>query len=162
MIQIKFTPKEQDELRRQRFRHPHPRVQSKMDVLLFKSYGFAHGKIAQICGIDQNTLRSYLRQYQQGGIERLKQLNFNRPQSQLNAHQKTLEQQFKENPPATISQASEKIFELTGIRRQPTQVTVFLKKIGLKRRKVASVPAKADPSAQQEFKKKVGAKAQSS
>lgn len=47
-----------------------------------------------------------------------------------------------------------KIEELTGIKRSPTQVRVFLKKIGMKCRKVGVMPSKADPEIQDAFKKK--------
>ena len=56
--------------------------------------------------------------------------------------------------PATIAEAVARIEELTGIKRSPTQVRVFLKKLGFRRLKVGCLPAKADPVQQAEFKKK--------
>jgi len=56
-----------------------------------------------------------------------------------------------QHPPVTVAEAGEKIAELTGIRRKPTQVRFFLKRIGMKPRKVAALPAKVDVDAQQEF-----------
>jgi transposase len=50
-----------------------------------------------------------------------------------------------------VAEAGEKIAELTGIRRKPSQVRSFLKHIGMKPRRVAAIPAKADGKAQQEF-----------
>ena len=43
---------------------------------------------------------------------------------------------------------------LTGIRRSPTQVRLFLKQLGLKRLKVGVLPAKADPEEQEEYQQK--------
>ncbi len=71
--------------------------------------------------IAPNTLRSYLRDYQEGGIEKLKEINFYRPQSELKQHRTSLEDYFHQNPPATINEAVTKIEELTGIKRSPTQ-----------------------------------------
>lgn len=62
---------------------------------------------------------------------------------------------MRKNPPASINQASSRIEELTGIKRSPTQVRVFLKKIGMKCRKVGVIPSKADPDVQEAFKKKI-------
>ena len=45
---------------------------------------------------------------------------------------------------------------LTGIKRSPTQVRLFLKHLGLQRRKVGLLPAKGDPEVQEGIKK-VGA-----
>jgi len=51
---------------------PHPRVQLKMEVLWLKSQKIPHQKICQLAGISPNTLLTYLRDYQEGGIEKLK------------------------------------------------------------------------------------------
>ena len=154
MIRMSFTEDEVQRLRRERFEHPHPRVQRKMDVLLLKSQGLAHGKITAITDVCENTLREYLREYQQGGIEKLKELHFRRPQSQLQEHRETLEAYFLEHPPAPVKEAAAKIEQLTGIGRSLTQVRLFLKSLGLRRLKVGSLPAKADPDQQEQFKKK--------
>ena len=62
---------------------------------------------------------------------------------------------FLQHPPATVAEAGAKITELTGIERKPTQVRAFLKRLGMKPRKVAAIPARADLQAQQEFKERV-------
>ena len=54
-----------------------------------------------------------------------------------------------------MAEAGAKITELTGIERKPTQVRAFLKRLGMKPRKVAAIPARADLQAQQEFKERV-------
>lgn len=81
MLNIIFTEKE--ELKYERYHHPHPRVQRKMEALLLKSYKIPHNKIAKLTGICPNTLRSYLRDYQTGGIEKLKEISFYQPKSEL-------------------------------------------------------------------------------
>lgn len=151
MLNLKFTPAMIDQLHHERTRHPHPRVRQRMEAVYLKALGLPHKEIGRIVRISQTTLREYLQMYQEGGIEALKELNFYQPQSDLDDHQDSLRQEFEQRPPATINEAVERIEQLTGLRRSPTQVTEFLKKLGLKRRKVASVPAKADPDKQQEF-----------
>ena len=42
MIRITFSEDEIERLRRERFGHPHPRVQRKMEALLLKSEGLPH------------------------------------------------------------------------------------------------------------------------
>jgi transposase len=154
MIKLAFTEAEIEELEYQRYHHPHPRVQKKMEVLLLKAKGLSHQQIAHCVGICGNTLHSYLEQYQEGGIEALKQVNFAHPTSELCKYQETLEAYFKEHPPTSIPQACAEIEKLTGIKRHPTQVGIFLKKMGLKRLKTYAVPAKIDVEAQEAFKKK--------
>lgn len=89
-----------------------------------------------------------------GGIERLKQLNFCGQPSALRPHQSRIEAHLQAHPPATIKEACAQIAALTGIRRSPTQVSLFLKaRCGMKRLKTGVLPAKADPLQQEAFKK---------
>lgn len=145
MLRITFTPEERKELHYQRFKHPHPHVQKKMEVLYLKSLErkLPHELIAEIANISQNTMLSYFRDYQIDGIEKLKEINFYRPQSKLAEYKQTIEQYLKENPPASLAEASVKIEELTGIKRGLTQTGKFLKNIGMKFIKVGSIPGKA-------------------
>ncbi len=61
---------------------------------------------------------------------------------------------MEENPPATINEAVYRREELTGIKRSPTQVRKFLKSMGTKCLKVGSLPSKADPDEQEDYKEK--------
>ena len=151
MIKLEFTPEIIDQLHHERTRHPHPRVRQRMEAVYLKSLGLPHQAIGRIVRISQTTLREYLQMYQEGGIEALKVLHFHQPKSDLDDHQDSLRQEFDQRPAATIDEAVARIEKLTGLRRSPTQVTEFLKKLGLKRRKVGQIPAKADPEKQQAF-----------
>ena len=154
MIRIEFSEDEIEQLRRERFEHPHPRVQRKMEALLLKSEDLPHHQMTRILGVSENTLRHYLREYRDGGIERLTEIRFRPPRSELDAHRALLEAYFEEHPPAAVNEAAAKIEELTGIRRGPTQVRRFLGSLGLRPRKVGMIPAKADVQEQARFKKK--------
>ena len=79
MLRLTFTEEEVKELHYQRYHHPHPRVQMKMEAVLLKAKGVPHHQIASCVGVCENTVRSYLEQYQTGGIEALKQLQFTVP-----------------------------------------------------------------------------------
>ena len=138
----------------ERFHHPHPRVQKKMEALWHHLPKIASKrKSVKSAGISGNTLRRYLQDYQAGGIEKLKEINFYRPQSQLEKERATLKAYFHKHPPGTINEANEKIEELTGIRRSPTQVRKFLKSMGMRCLKVGFIPGKADPKVQEEYKR---------
>lgn len=152
MITIEFTEEEQQALHYERFHHPHPRVQQKMEAVWLKSQGLSHQEICRVTCISKPTLCSYLKDYQEGGIEKLKAVNFYQPKSELVAHTSTIETYFREHPPASIKEAAAKIEELTGIKRSDTQVRHFLTSIGMKLRKVGMIPAKADPDTQEQFK----------
>jgi transposase len=151
MIQITFSEQDKVQFEYERYNHPHPRVQQKMWALHLKCLNkIPHELIAEITGVSPNTMRAYLKEYKTGGIDRLKQINFYRPKSKLIDYKTTIEEYFRANPPATVSEACAKIEELTGIKRGLTQTAKFIKSIGMKLRKVGSIPAKAN----NEIKKK--------
>lgn len=154
MLRLDFTEAQMRALDSARFHHQHPRVRRKMEVLWLKSQGLAHQDIARLAGVTGKTLRRYFQEYVEGGFEGLKELHFRRPQSELLSHREAIVAYFRDHPPASIQEAGAAITRLTGLTRSPTQVRVFLKeKCGLKRRKTGTLPAKADPEAQETFKK---------
>jgi transposase len=126
--QLEFTPEIQKALNYERYHHPVPLVQRRMEVLWLKSHDLPHEQIAKLAGISENTMREYFQLYAEGGLEKLKEVNFYRPESELNAHITSLEAYFRAHPPATIKEAQSKIKDLTGIERSETQVREFLKK----------------------------------
>ncbi len=157
MIQIKFTADEIEKLNYERYHYPHPKVQKKMDALYLKSQDLPHNEICRLCQISESTLTIYLWQYIEGGIEGLKKLGYKGKTNELMKHADSLEQYFKQNPPRSINEAQDSIQRLTGIKRSPTQIRIFLKKIGMRCLKVGFVPGKAiDPekiNEQERFKK---------
>jgi transposase len=127
-MQLEFTPEILDELNSERYRHPMPLVQRRMEALWLKSPGLPHGQIAQLVHIPENTLRDYFQLYQEGGVERLKEVAIQGPESALQEHYASLEAYLRAYPPATIKEAQNKIEALTGLKRSETQGREFLKK----------------------------------
>ena len=81
MIRLEFSESDQQALNYERYHHPHPRVQQRMEALWLKSQGVPHHQIARLCRISGNTLRAYLKRYQAGGVDALQQLSFHRPRA---------------------------------------------------------------------------------
>jgi len=154
MIKIDFSEQDLKIIQSERFNHPVPLVQRRMEVLWLKSQGLPHKQIAKLAGVCDNALTKYLRLYRHGGLDEVRNVNFYRPKSKLAQYSELIEHHFRENPVSSIAEAVAKIEELTGIRRSKTQVRVFLRNLGMRHRKVGSVPAGADPDAQEHFKKK--------
>ena len=127
-IQLEFTPELIEEIRYQRYNHLVPLVQRRMDAIGFKAFGMLHKEIAEIIGISENTLRDYFELYEQGGIEKLKEIHYYQPESELQEHIVSLEAYFREHPPATIKQAQHEVEIISGVRRSETQIREFLKK----------------------------------
>src|SRR5947209_4214059 len=124
--QLKIPPEIQEALNYERYHHPVPLVQRRMEVLWLKSHGLAHDQIAKLGGITENTMRGYFRLYEEGGLEKLKEVKWEGPQSELMGQVTSLEAYFRANPPASIREAQSEIEALTGIKRSETQVREFL------------------------------------
>jgi transposase len=127
-IELSFTPEIIAIINEERYRHPLPIVQRRMEALWLKSHGLPHAQIAKLVNISENTLRDYFQLYAEGGLEKVREVHFYRPQSQLMEHFSSLEAYFRAHPPASIKEAQSEIEAITGIRRSASQVREFLKK----------------------------------
>lgn len=127
-IQFEFNPEILKEVNYQRYNHLAPLVQRRMDAIRLKAHGMLHKEIAEIVGITENTLRNYFELYEQGGIEKLKEIHYYQPESELKGYIVSLEAYFREHPPATMKQAQHEVEVITGVKRSETQVREFLKK----------------------------------
>lgn len=154
MNQRQYSDQEKQTFHYERFNHPHPRVQLKMEVMWLKSQGLKNNQVASLAGVSENTVRKYTREYEEGGIEKLKEVKFYQPKSELENYRQTLQEYFEKNPPLSLKEAVAKIEELTGIKRSETQVRKFLKQLGMQCLKVGHIPGKADVEEQEEYQEK--------
>jgi len=129
MRSVTFDAEVLDAIRYDRFHHPHPRVQQKMEVLWLKSKGLTHAEIAELADVSRRTVQRYLDDYLAGGLEGLRRLPWRGPTGALDAHQAALEDYFLENPPRSTREAQAVIAQQTGVCRGLTQVRAFLKKL---------------------------------
>jgi transposase len=129
MIRIEFSAEDIENLDYERYHHPSPKVQRKMEALYLKSQGMSHQDIRRIC---KTTLATYLKQYKEGGAEALRELHYKGRRSALNEHASSIEEYFREHLPRTTAEAQAAIEKLTGIKRSPTQIRAFMKRIGMK------------------------------
>ena len=139
-----FTAADRAALEAERYLHPHPKVQRKLEAVYLKSLELPHQLICRICQISKPTLVRYLRAFEQEGLEGLKQLGYEGRPNGLHPHAASLEQHFRQNPPSTCAQAQAVIAAQTGVRRGLTQVRAFLRRLKMKYRKTGFVPGKAD------------------
>ena len=138
---ITFTAEDRRTLAHDRYHHPDPRVQCKMEVLGLQSHGLGHDPIAAYADVSRRTVQRYLDQYLEGGLPRLRRCPWHHPQSALAEHQDSLEEYFREHPVRSAKQARAIIAQRTGVRRGLSQVRHFLKnRLGLRWRKAGAIP----------------------
>jgi transposase len=127
-IPLTFTAEDLEVLSRERYEHPDPRVQQRMEVLWLISQELTHEKAAQLAGVSRATAERYVAIFRANGVAGLRQFDWRKPVSELAQHRSALEESFKKNPPHTVAEACLRIKEETGLERRPTQVRAFLKK----------------------------------
>ena len=129
MRAIPFTPDVLDQIHHDRYHHPHPKVQQKMEVLWLKSKGLSHCQAAELAGVSVRSVVRYITEFTEGGLSRVRRLGYGERPSELDRHQGELEAYFLENQPKSAAHAQAEIERLTGIKRGLTQVRVFLKNV---------------------------------
>lgn len=141
MRHFEFSQDVLTEIERDRFRHPDPLVQRRMEVLWLKAHGETHERIAALAGLARATVQRVLDLYEAGGVQSVRMLHWHVPTSELAPHRQLLEAEFRQRPSHTVAEACQRIEQLTGVRRGPTRVREFLREtMGLRWRKVAAVP----------------------
>jgi transposase len=142
-------------IKEQRFLHPDPKVQLRLEALFLKFHKIPHEDICRMLDVHITTLSRWIRTFREEGLKGLMSLGYGNRKSDLEHFKDTLKEYFEKNPPATVAEAAAKINDLTGVQRGLTQVRHFLRSMGFKFRKAGSIPGKVDPEKQEEFKKKL-------
>jgi transposase len=141
MRQFDFTDEECKAIAKERFYHPNPRVQRRMEILWLKQHGETHERIAELSGTSRRTVQRLLDLFVAGGLDAVRRFEEKGRSNALEPHHLSLEEEFRQRPPKVVAEACDRIEQLTGIRRQPTQVRLFLRDtLGLRWRKVAAIP----------------------
>ena len=154
MIKLTISPIDQAKFETLRYTHPNKVVRLRFSILYLKSLDRAHGEIKKLTGVSSTLITKVLKIYIERGLEGVADVEHYFRESKLEQYRQILVKHFQETPPASAKEAAAEIYKLTQLQRGETQTKVFLHKIGLKPRKTAAVPAKANIEAQEEFKKK--------
>ena len=141
MRRFHFTEETRKALVEERYRHPEPRVQQRMEIVWLKSQGETHERIAELSATSRRTVQRVLNIFEKEGLDGLRKFHWHGPASALTPHQESLEAEFRDRPPHTVGDACRRIEELTGVSRKPSRVREWMREtLGLRWRKVAAVP----------------------
>ncbi|WP_066978717.1 IS630 family transposase [Methylomonas lenta] len=152
MLQPTFTEKEIAHLYQLFMKHPSRATKKKLHVVYLKALGLPHQEINRIARVSSDSVTRYLKAYIEGGLGALCSSQHYCPRSALLPHAETLKTHFKTNPPHTVAQAAYEIEAIVGIKLALSACRDFMRKhLGMKCRKMAVIPSKADPDKQSEF-----------
>ena len=139
-FRVQLDEEQQRIVNEERSSHPNLRVREKMLVLWLLHSGVTRQKAAEIVGVGRATVQRYVAAFRDGGLDGLRRWDPNRPVSEMAAYRELIRESFEKQPARTMAEACERIFQLTGLRRGPSQVRKFLKDMGLKFQRVRAIP----------------------
>jgi transposase len=105
-------------------------------------------EVGLLVDASRNSVSNWVNIYQSGGFDELCKVGYGTNTSKLENHSTSILDSFRLAPPMNAAEASSRIKDLTGIERGITQVKKFMKKQGLRYRKMGHIPAKADQQKQ--------------
>src|SRR5262249_49849145 len=117
MRHFAFTPEVLAAIRHDRYHHPHPRVQQKMEVLWLKSQGCTHEDTPRLAAVSRRSVHRSPDEFADGGSDRLRCLPWKGKPNELAVPHASLEDYSLENPPRSTREAQAAIEQQTGVRR---------------------------------------------
>ena len=102
--------------------------------------GVTRQKAAEVAGVGRATVQRYVAAFRDGGLDGLRRWDVKGQVSELAAYRDLIRESFEKSPVRTIAEACDRVFQLTGLRRGPSQVRKFLKDLGLKWQFVRAIP----------------------
>ena len=140
-LRISLTEEERRVVMGERESHPDPLVRRKLWVLWLLHCGTTRNKAAEIVGVARSTIERYVADFRDKGLDGLRKRGPRyKPTSELASHAEIIRQSFEAQPARTIAEACQRVSELTGVIRKPTQMRQFLKNLGLKWQRVRAIP----------------------
>lgn len=137
---VALTADEQAVANAEREAHPESHVRRKMLVLWLLHCGLTRVMAAEVARVGRATVHRYVAAYRDGGLDGLRRWGVVGPVSDLAAHTVAIRDALTAVPVRTVVEACDRIEALTGIRRKPTQVRVFLAALGFRWRRVRAIP----------------------
>src|SRR5262245_19329796 len=139
-LHVQLTEEEQRFVNQERISHPNERIRERMLVLWLLHNGVTRQKAAEIVGAGRASVQRYVAAFRDGGLEGLRRWDPNRPESEMAASRESIREAFEKQPVRTVAEACDRIYQLTGLRRGPSQVRKFLKDLGPKFQRARMVP----------------------
>lgn len=158
MLQIEISKTDASKANMQRKKEKSRTVRNRLHTIWLLYQGYRRGDCARILGLHPNTITAYIKLYNQGGIEALCTLNYRKPVSEMAVHSEAIKTAINSLLPDNIAAIRQWISDNLGIDRSLHRVRVFVRKLGVKRRKTRRFPGGINVAElidkQEEFKEK--------
>jgi transposase len=127
-------------IRKNRTKHPNKKIRDRLNVLwLTQEFGDAK-YIALLADVSARQVFNIIKIYKEQGMGGILAIQHNKQESKLMGFSDLIKEEFTDKPPSSIKEARERICKLTGIKRSRTQISKFLKNLGMKHMKPSLIP----------------------
>jgi hypothetical protein len=92
-----------EQIARDRYHHPDPRVQQRMGILWLKCKNQAHGDIADLARVSRSTVQRTLRIYAAQGLDGIRSFDWKGQPSALAPYAAKIEEEFRRHPPTSAA-----------------------------------------------------------
>lgn len=113
-----------------------------MYVLHLLNLNFSRSDCATIVGCHINSVTNYIKMYNEGGLDQIRQLNYSRNRHELGAQFTQVEQQLTKANCNTVVDAKALLKDQFNYDKSKESIRRLLHRLGFKRRKVGTFPGK--------------------
>jgi transposase len=128
-----------------------------MNVVWMLHNGTTRDKAAKLANISLRTVQRIVDAFIEARLDGVRKWDVQGPVSDMAPFRDLIRKSLEDRPPRTVAEAGDRIFELTGLRRGPTQIRKFLKDLGFSWKRTRAVPvppkktSKSTPATRRSF-----------
>lgn len=128
----------------ERYSHPNRSIRERMNIAWMLHKGAQREEAAKLTNVSRSTVQRVVKAFRADRLDGIRTWDTYGPVSEMEPFRDIIRKSLEERPARTVAEAAERIQELTGLERKPTQVRKFLKDMGFgwKRTRAMPVPPK--------------------
>ncbi len=127
------------------------RTKKKLMAIRMHELNVPSGNIAKFLNVSDDTITNYFKLYRDEGLKGIFENRYYQPTSQVEPFMEEIRQSLDDQPVSSAKEGAQRIKELTAVELSESQACRIMKKLGMKYRKTAGIPGKADPQLQLDF-----------
>jgi len=128
----------------ERLSHPNLSIRERMNIVWMLHKGSEREKTAKNANVSRSTVQRVVKAFRENRLDGVRNWDATGPVSEMEPFRDIIRKSLEERPARTIGEVAERIKELTGLERKPTQVRNFIKDMGFgwKRSRALPIPPK--------------------
>ena len=144
MLPFSLSQTDADSVNIERKTHSSSLIRDRMYVLHLLHLGYKRTECARIVGCHINSVTSYIRMYNEGGLQAIRQLSYCYPRHELHELEHEVDEALTATACNTVADAAQALATKFAYNRSYEAVRQFLHRLGYKHRKAGTFPGKMD------------------